>query len=428
MSDPTWDETTPTWEDTVPSPVNSQFQSSDKGGADYSQPQTFSIADSANRALQSVVTAPGKVVRSLTPEKMSGFLPAAGGVVGSAIAPGLGSAAGVGIGQILKRAADIGYGKVQPAEAMNPSSEAVTPMVQTALAGLPEVQGVKTAVNNVASNLGRRALGFSKGMIKRLKGGTDEANQAANEMLQQGVIRPFSGAKATLARAEDVAATSGKAVGEALAKTGQNALDTQQVGNQIIGQLAPKYQGGAYAQQEKIANEILDTVSAHSNGGVLDFQSAQDLKNTLKHMAGNNWNTDKLKAAMYQKAYGIVSDAMENAVQNASNQAFPGYIRNKAIYGASQKAIAGLEDKQAAEAANSILSLRGAAIGAGALASGHVTPALEALGVWEAARRVGAGTGASVLYGLNNSPALDASRRALLAEFISRVTTKDQNQ
>ncbi len=359
-------------------------------------------------------------------------------------------------------------------------------------------QGIAT---DAAQNLGRRSLGINKGMLNRMKGGITEANQTAQTMLDQGVIKPFSGAESTLGRAEDLAATSGKAVGDALKSTGQNALDTSQVSQSVIDQLAPKYQGGAYAAQEKIANEIVDTIQAHGNGPI-DFQKAQDLKNTLKTMAGSNWNTDKIKAAMYQRAYGIVSDALENGVQDASSKlpviaasktgkpsalfdyndpitgkssyqiqgdpnlhgyqttpnvpfetlqakgipvvgqtekaaslghtpldqlppskAPQSYIQNKKLYGASQQAIRGLEDKANREASNSILSLRGAAIGAGALATGNVPHALEALGTWEAARRVGAGTGAYFANKLAQ-PVSEGLRRAALAAFIDKVTTK----
>lgn len=370
-------------------------------------------------------------------------------------------------------------------------------------------------VEGAAQSLGRRSLGFTKGMLGRMKGGIPEANQVAQTMLDQGVIQPFSGARATLGRAEELAASSGKGVGQALATTGQNALDTNQVSQSVIDQLAPKFQGGAYDAQEKIANEIVDTIGAHGSGPI-DFESAQALKNKLKDLAGANWNTDNVKAKMYQRAYGIVSDALENSVaasdvslpivqpgaktgdphgifsynsdlnperqmrsmytlngdpehplmkklaEGSSNfkttqtmdwfkernipitgreprsvqwepldpipmsSASENYLQNKKLYGASQQAIKGLTDKANAEASNSLVSLRGAAIGAGALATGHVTPALEALGVWEGARRVGAGTGSAMLNYINRAPLAQGARRAALAAFIDKVVVGKQ--
>lgn len=347
-------------------------------------------------------------------------LPVLGAMVGSAVAPGIGTSVGAGLGQIGARMADIASGS----PVQSPVQEAAGPMLQAGMSGLPEVGGVKNAIQNTAQNLGRRSLGISKGMIKRMKGGVPEANKAAQTMLDEGVIKPFSGSKATLGRAEQVASRSGQEVGNALAGSGDHALDTNKVAQEVIDQLAPEFKGGAYAGQEATASEIIDTIGAHGNGPI-DFDSAQKLKNMLKQMAGNNWNTDKIKASMYQRAYGIVSNAMEKAVQEANPLGVGSYLKNKQIYGASQKAITGLEDKVAGEASNSLLSLRGAAIGAGALATGKLTPALEALGVWEGARRVGAGTGAALLNSLNG-PTSDAVRRAAMATFIDKVTTGKQ--
>jgi hypothetical protein len=448
------------------------------GDAQTSQPSPSLMDQVGSAAKNLLVSVPQKIGSTLIhPESMSGQLPLAGAVIGSAIAPGVGTAAGAGLGQIGSRMTDLAFGRAAPADAMNPGRESIAPMAQTAAAGLPEVGGVKDFVQGAAQSLGRRALGITKGMLKRTPGGIDTANQAAQEMLDQGVIRAGSSTKTMLGRAKDVAQQSGSVIGDTLKAVGGSPVNTQDVANSVLKQLTPEFSGGAYESQNKVAGEIFDTIMAHGDGPI-DMQSAQKLKDTLSQQAGNNWTTDKMKAKMYQRAYGIVSDALENGIEAAAPKVSeatlpvvqpglktgdphalfaykdnfgPGgaersiynvfgdqnnpsiqkvgwgssvpkeaidsagipitgrqpnakvppvskdllerYLSSKKTYGAAQRAIEGLTDKSNAEASNSLLSLRGAAVGAGALASGNIAHTLEALGGWEAARRVGTGTG-----------------------------------
>lgn len=440
-------------------------------------------------------------------------LPVTGAVIGGAILPGAGVPLGAGTGQIAKRMIGIATGAEAPSG--TPLQEAAGPMLQAAGSGLLETAGAQNAIQSAAQSLGRRSLGIAKGMIKRAKGGVDTTNQYAQEMLDKGVIQPFSTAKSMIPRAEAVLESSGKAIGDTLAKAGENAIDTNDVAGKVIDQLAPNYTGGDYDAQQRIVQEIADTVVAHGNGPI-DFESAQTLKKTLKQSAGNNWNSDKLKASMYQRAYGIVNKAIEDGLEKVAtanqelpiaegglktgephalynydwNQADVGgtgvkkyfklfgdpqkiqeatggahvwgtdlpeetvskfnipikgrlpnakvpegslpknlvadYIANKKTYGAATAAIEGLRDRAAAEASNSILSLRGAAVGAGALASGDVGHALEAIGTWESLRRVGPATGAATLHYLNNSPVGQNVRKALVSEFINRFIVGKQ--
>jgi hypothetical protein len=290
-------------------------------------------------------------------------------------------------------------------------------------ASMPDVPLPGAGISqNTAQNLGRRALGINKGMLNRMPGGVDQANQAAQTMLDQGVIGPST--SNTLDRAKQALDQSGSIIGTILKRSGQNALDTNEVASNVIDQLAPNFPAqGAYGKQDALTNEIVDTIMAHGSGPI-DFDSANQLKQTLKENAGANWNTDKLRAAAYQKAYGIVNQAMEDGINKAEQAGtipqgmLPLYKQQKSVYGASKMAVEGLEDKANAEAANSILSLRGAAIGAGALAAGHVTPALEALGVWEAARRGGSGFGAPIANYL--AKASVPSRAAMAAKLLAQ--------
>lgn len=414
----------------------------------------------------------------------------------------LGGGPGAAAGEVAREAIHVGMGQPAP----TPGQTFGRVFGQGMMAGVPETSTFKNAVQGVTQGLGGRALGITKPMLDKLKGGVGRANQAVQDMLDQGVIKAWRGAAATKTAAEGVEATTGKAVGDALASTGQHALDTNQVSQQIIDQLAPKFQGGAYDAQERIANEIVDTIGAHGKGPI-DFKSAQELKNTLKEMSGANWNTDKTKAAMYQRAYGIVSKALEDNVATSSVSKLPvvtdlaktgkptavfdyndpitgessykiqgdpalhgykttpnvphgtlqqkgipvvgqtqkavslghtpmdtfptptsdSYLQNKQLYGSTQIALNGLNDRVNREAANSLISLRGMIGGAAALSHGNVPGALASLGAWEAGVRYGNGTGASLLNSAN-SAAMDPVRRAAMAAFIDKFTTKNNQQ
>jgi hypothetical protein len=289
----------------------------------------------------------------------------------------------------------------------NPLTTMTAP--ETTLANDIPIPGTATA-QDVAQNMGRRALGVNKGMIKKMPGGIDTANQKVQTLLDQtNVIGGLRGASGNLDAAENALDNSGRVIGTILKRSGQNAFNTQDIANKVIDELAPAYPAiGAYGKQDSLANEIVDTIMAHGNGPI-DFQSAQDLKNTLQGEAGANWQNAPLRAAAYQKAYGIVGDAMENGIQQAGKSGaidpslFGLYKQHKNIYGAAKMAVNGLRDKAAGEAANNILSLPGVAIGAGAMAHGNIPAAFEAVGGVELAKRYGAGAVSNVMNYLSKA-------------------------
>ncbi len=374
---------------------------------------------------------PMGTINNALAEDPAQVLPIAGGVIGSAAGP-LGTAAGAGVGQIARRMVDLGTGRSQPGDAMNPVSEAIAPMAQTAMAGLPEVGGVKSAIQKGAQTLGRRALGFTKGMLKKHNFGVDQADDVAQTMLDKGVIRAGSGTKETLERAEDLAAVSGKrieSIGSSLTQEGKTTLDPNAVGMEISKQLTPAFSGGAYEAEKKAIGEILDTVGAHGNGPIT-FESAQALKQKLGELAKFNSNTDAVKANLYRRAYGIVTKALDDsiAVGTQGTGAAGQFAKNKALYGQSQRAIGALSDKQAGEAANNMISLRGAAAGGIGLATGNIQKTFEAIGAWELLRRRGEGTGAAALNFINNSAGFKTARDAAYATFIDKMTTKENSQ
>ena len=392
--------------------------------ASVPQSPDSSFQDAAMSAGARLLNAPLQAARNLTPEKMSPYLPAAGAIAGGTLLPGAGAPIGAGLGQIGARVADLAYGRAEPAGAMNPAREALGPMVQAGLAGLPEVGGIKKAVQNVAQNQGVRALGYTKRMLKRF-GGEDAAKETAQTMLDKGVIKFGAGAKSTLERAEDLASDAGSMMtkaGESFTEAGLRPLDTNKVISEVRAQLTPKFKGGAYDAEHRVLDEITDTIKAHGEGPI-DFQSAQTLKEKLQELGKFLVNTDSVKSNLYRRASGIVRQSIDDAVGSVKSPEAAKYLEGKKLYGQSQRAVEGLTDRVAADAANNAVSLRGVIAGAGALGTGNLPAALGAVGAFEGIRRVGSGSAASLLNFANQSAGLANLRRAILSKFVDRFIT-----
>lgn len=399
----------------------------------------------------------GKIAKNVI-EKPQDQLPLVGMAIGTALAPGLGTAAGAGLGQIGARMVDIYKGD----KAGTPFQESLGPMAQTAMAGLPEVGGVKAAVQKTAQGLAARGVGIKGALLKRI--GLDKARQVGQTMLDEGVVKGTSlGTEATLDRAKDVAETSGKAIGEgltALDEAGVKSFNPRVLARKVYDQIRPGRLGGAYNAQELAAREVRDTILAHrAGGGPITFDSAQQLKETLQEMGQFHTMTDKMKAKMYRQASGIVKGALEDSVgaaagkevlieggpsvvgtdmlpkgdkvvgelQNIAPDVLEKYKQAKKVYGAAETATEGLTNRLNAEASSGP-SLRGTLIAAGAASQGHLTPALEALGLWETGARYGARAGASTLNFLNSNAIAENVRRAITSEFISRIRMKGNDQ
>ena len=265
------------------------------------------------------------------------------------------------------------------------------------------------ATQNAANNFARRALGVGKSQLKNMAGGEIEVNAKAGRLLNAGVVTPFASPEEMIDRATDLSHTSGEKIGEILDSAGESPINTNDIASTIIDQLAPNFTGGEYDARANVIQKILDTVNAHAgDGGNVPFQDAQELKKVLLERAGSNWTTDKVSAALHQRAYGIVNDKIEKGVEAAANsgkippESYQDFLNSKADYGASKMALDSLRDKSAAEAANNILSLKSVLIGSAALAKGDITPALEALGVFQLAERYGSATSAVMLKHLSH--------------------------
>lgn len=430
----------------------------DSAQADASAPAPAQEMSFGQKA--AMAGAVGKEVWSHTPMAKAWDIasnpPVAGSIVGGLVAGPPGMAAGAGLGQIGKRMYDISKGAPAQVGGIAPK-EAILPMAQAAIAGLPEVGGVKTAVQKTAQELAARGVGIKGALLKRL--GMDKARQVGQTMLDEGVVKGTSlGTEATLGRASDLGESSGQALEQGikgLDDAGAKGPNPAVLAKKVYRELKPEYSGGDYTEVENAARKIHNTIMAHarkSNAGT--FSNTQDLKEMLQELGNFDTATPKWKAKMYRQASGMVRQAMEDSVGKVAGtnviaepmgpagtdllpqgeriigqetQIAPDvlekYKKAKQVYGAAETATEGLTNRLTSEASSGP-SLRGMIIAGGALQSGNVTPALEALGLWEATSRYGARGGASALNFMNNNAISQNVRQAVMSEFISRIRMK----
>lgn len=196
-------------EGATPDEVMAQAQKLISSGQSQSQPDT-SMLDVAKYAAQAPFTQPYEAVKfgAQNPEKLPSQLPAMGAVAGELLAGPPGAAIGAGLGQIGKRIGDIGLGNTQPGDAMNPAKEAVTPMIQSAIAGIPGVSGFLQP--------GKQTVAQSA--IKGLAKAGQTLSGAKKDVLEQAVKQGYSTyAAPSLPKAQEI-------FGQALGPEGQAAL------------------------------------------------------------------------------------------------------------------------------------------------------------------------------------------------------------
>src|SRR3990167_2622947 len=311
------------------------------------------------------------------------------------------------------------------------------------------------ALRRGAESFGRRALGYNKGLIKR-GGGVEEANRVARQMLDEGVITAGASPATMLERAEDLAQTSGQRIGETLASVDKPLLTTRGLRKEISSQLDPGKKGGEYSRLRSYVADIQRTVRAHAPkskttqqlqvepGGLLkmqkvrtrpadelSFESAQELKQTLKGPAQFGKLTDGERSEMFRRAYGVVRKSIDTGLDDLvksgviPQEKAAQFLKDKASYGASQQAINALKDKLAGEAANNIISLRGALAGAGSIASGNLAGGMAGLGTFELLRRRGESAAASFLNRESQSRGINPFKLSILQEYLNRRRGKE---
>lgn len=408
---------------------------------------------SAEAALRGLISTPeGR-------KKIAPFLPAAGGAIGTALipTPGVGTAIGGGVGDILRQMINVESGETAP----TPLRAGLEAAGATALAGIPESQQVVGALKGTARDMGMRSLGYTKRFFSKSPKQLAQARRSAQTMLEEGVIRPFSGTEATLERALSAAKRSGRTIGrtiDELDESGRAALSPSEISSSVESQLGPRFGGsekmvfqkergfkeplfgkakvpsGAYGKTRRIVEEIKDTIKAHEGVGYsapkeLGFRSSQKLKEKLADIGRFVPGTVDERQQLFQRATGITREALDRAVAKAASpKAAKEYQRAKQVYGDTERAIAGLTNRISSEQGNLQLGLLDTIIATGGLASGNPAKGLAILGFKKAADRMGSGTIASLANSLANSGLSRSAANSVFQSIVAGIENSVGNE
>lgn len=132
-----------------------------------------SFPDALKSSFNQVTSPLATAAEKLQPKNLTGLLPAAGAMAGTAVLPGVGTSVGAGMGSIAQKIADMVYGTSGPVEPttsfmgipMAPKA-AIDPMLNTALAGGPETTEGQAAGKAISETYESAKPGFKKTLSK----------------------------------------------------------------------------------------------------------------------------------------------------------------------------------------------------------------------------------------------------------------------
>lgn len=210
---------------------------------------------------------------------------------------------------------------------------------------------------NRAQNWGKSALGFTKRFLntsEKLKA----ANEAAQTMLDKGVITPGADAQEMAFKVNDLVKDTGEKIGSFL-KTREGGYDTQSAID-AINSLRPKnsagvaLSGGNYDPINNMLDKAVDTVKAH--GDTIPFEEANKLKGFLQDLV--NWNSTNAESSMGQNIAGSVKGSIDQNLEKvATPDEFEDFLKNKQIYGSGKLTQKAMDNQLSSIEGNNALGL-----------------------------------------------------------------------
>lgn len=250
---------------------------------------------------------------------------------------------------------------------------------------------------DVAQTRGAKALGTPKRMWDDPKLAA-QAKADAQLMLDNDVIKWTSSFSDMADDVTKLKGETGKAIGDYLESVDMRGkfFDV----NKAVGdleRLRPRgangkvLNAGAYADINNTIDTAIETVKAHRSKS-LDFETANDVKGVLQDLA--NWNSNKNATLLDKKVAGTFRQSVDDALESVSNtpknaEAFEGFLGDKKIYGATNRAEDSLWGRVGADNANKTASLTDMVLMAPMLAEQGLGPTTMALGAKKVAERYG---------------------------------------
>lgn len=259
---------------------------------------------------------------------------------------------------------------------------------------------VGSALQKMAVDPARRALGFKKAMLTSTKSGAEAlrkqaaANRAAETMLEEGVISKTGSIEKTASNVKKVIRKAGQTLNDVLKKS-KGSIDSEILASKVIDKTSPVFQN-----QQKVVESMLADIQSMGGGKIpLDIAKRQ-----LKERWGRigyelrTVNTDESK--LYRKAASAIEQEIANEVKNTSGkQALRVYKKANNLFGSGMKSLNSVAPELAAEMGNNFVSPVSMITAGAQMAGGNAKGALTTLSLLEAMRRRGWGVAANALYG-----------------------------
>lgn len=251
---------------------------------------------------------------------------------------------------------------------------------------------------DIAQTRGAKALGTPKRMWSDPKLAAQAKNDA-QLMLDNDVIKWSSSFSDMAEDVTKLKSDTGKAIGSYLESVDMRGkffdvrkavadLDAMRPRSSTSGKLLTK---GAYADINNTIDTAIDTVKAHGRAN-LSFEDANSVKGTLQDLA--NWNSNKNATLLDKKVAGTFRQSVDDALESVSNtpknaDAFEGFLDDKKIYGATNRAEDSLWGRVGADNANKTASLTDTVLAGPMLAEGGIGPTALTLAAKKTAERYG---------------------------------------
>lgn len=264
---------------------------------------------------------------------------------------------------------------------------------------MPGVEGVaKSAVP-----FARRALGFSKGMLKT-PFARGQATKAAEIGLEQGVVG--ASPQRMFDKATDLSAKSGQKIKNILKSVPADFNKASSDLDSLRGALTSGTKEGFLSKANSAIDDVQRSIQELSSqsptftkGVSAAGEKSVSVLNKLKNRVGQsiNYLADLAAQGDNKAIQSTLANSIRGMVKKViSPEEFIVYLQNQKLYSAAELMKKGLNNEIAGQMGNSAVSLPGLVAGA---ATGNVPQAVAATGLFEAGKRRGAGAVANIIQG-----------------------------
>lgn len=259
-----------------------------------------------------------------------------------------------------------------------------TAALTAGLEAIPAVAGLAPALSDFAENRSAAALGMTKAIRKKI--GNEAAQSVGRVGLDEGIVTPMASTADKIAGMQALQEKSGQEIGgvmDTLDQAGVKTFDPISTAAKVDEQMGATYKGEPlFSGLEDQYDNLMSTI-AKRGAQPIPFAEAQRLKELLGQY-GYREGHAIVGREQAQQAYGIVNQALDEAVANGASQLpnspdlLAALQKAKTNFQASKNAMTGLVNKDAAEQGNRSIGLTDMITGSAAAAT-HGGPAAVAV-------------------------------------------------